>query len=369
MSEIARRRVMSHSRQKGSSLLCLSLLAEQGQDSGEGIFVKDPTRFVDNLAHQIRMTPKRTRDILSALIESGELRCLEHETGKMEYQIVFPKTRYTTQTAKTERQKRAINTQQHGKNAPARSGKRFPQNQEKISGKDFLETPEKISPRENQKNQSGTMEISSTEVFSSINMNINNKNNTLVGREGEQATNPPTALPVQKPEQPERPAELAPMPTHDTRLKFFEKLMGFQKAHHYFHHLERWDEQYSREFISLAWRLAPAHKHPRFAHRNPEFLFVDWLNRHKDCSWPEPLQSQYEQDLKTALPELHKAPISTPSPTAEFVVGQTYLHLGQAVKLEEVSPTTPWATVSRNGEFFDLPKTKLPELLQQYGGA
>ncbi|GEM48724.1 hypothetical protein [Deinococcus cellulosilyticus] len=377
MSIAAYQRVKSHSRQKGSRLLCLLILADRARDNGTGIFVDDYSQFVRDVARDMRMTPKQTSNILKELLETDELKKLELPEAKLEFQIVFPRTRYTGRESAPVRHKTTKNAGQDNRNHPVTSEKRFPGTVEKISGKSFPEMQEKIS-QNGEKPSTRAAEKTASEIqffasenFSCIYKNINNNTNTLVGREVEEATHPPTSLPS-----PEVPPQGQPAkPTHDDRLRFFVNLMGYGKASHYEAHLERWDTQYSREFISLAWRLAPAHKHPRVGYPRPEFLFVDWLNRHKDCPWPDALQRQYALDLAKEFPAdtVPGAPASAPktSPEAALVVGQRYLVQGKEAVLSDLGPTSAYVCFEcDDGDFIDVRKVDVPNVVRpfQHGG-
>lgn len=75
-------------------------------------------------------------------------------------------------------------------------------------------------------------------------------------------------------------------------LRFFERLAGFNFAMSYNRDLSRWYEEYTPEFLQLAWRLAPT-----VSGGKSRYVFVDWLNRESGKPWPEELTLAYRRAL------------------------------------------------------------------------
>lgn len=146
----------------------------------------------------------------------------------------------------------------------------------------------------------------------------------------------------------DRPAN----PAHQA-LVFFEHLCGYGFAISHNPHLTRWWDTYTPEFLTLAWRLAPA---APGSHGRAQWVFVDWLNRHPNKPWPDELTLAYK---RLCLP-LHTAgetvPDAAPRLGAEVRLGR---RVGRVVAVNadrceadiQIGPdaahivTAPWASV------------------------
>lgn len=98
-----------------------------------------------------------------------------------------------------------------------------------------------------------------------------------------------TSSTQQASEQAGKPEERA---TDQTALTFFDALAGYGFCAGNRAHLARWHDDYSEDFLRLAWKLAPTMKDVRVARVG----FVWLLNREK--AWPEALANQYSRDQK-----------------------------------------------------------------------
>ena len=76
-------------------------------------------------------------------------------------------------------------------------------------------------------------------------------------------------------------------------LQFFHGLAGYNFTQTYRQDLLRWAGIYTREFITLAYQLAPT-----LPGGKGFYVFADLLNRDPRKPWPVALQQRYNADLR-----------------------------------------------------------------------